>query len=369
MRLVYLDNLRACLMTLGLVLHTCAAFSPSQYWIVSYYTSLPWVDTVNAFIHLFRMPLFYIISGYFAFLLLERQSIKSFVYTKLCRIAIPFICVLLLINWPQHVLIANLITSSTDWQVKSHSLVGHLWFLVNLLFYFLLYVLFHGFVVKLSKALNTDERPIQSLIGLSIISTPLIYLFILALNKFGIPLYKQIPIIGSLYSLLAYFDYFLFGVMLSVFGASKTLVCLKSLPGFAMLGIFACMSVCIYFFPSLNNSLSEAYFSHIQVIVLSLFILLLSSQLLNNSNKTMRRFSEASYSIYLFHHLFIVLLVLALNYLYLHVRLDINPNVLFILVILLSLGASICIHSTLVRRFACFSWSFNGQGLTKLKSK
>ena len=127
MRFYYLDNLRALLMILGVVLHTCAAFSPSAYWLVSSHQSIAWVDPINQYIHIFRMPLFFMISGFFAVMIIQKQSIPNFCTEKVKRLLIPFVSVFILINIPQYFLLHSLNEQASTG--NSIPLTGHLWFL------------------------------------------------------------------------------------------------------------------------------------------------------------------------------------------------------------------------------------------------
>lgn len=93
----YLDNLRALAMLAGVLLHAGIAFSvltfelwPSankevsmffDYWI--------WV------LHTFRMPLFFLVAGFFAHYLVRSRSNGCFIKNRLMRIGLPFV-----IFWP-----------------------------------------------------------------------------------------------------------------------------------------------------------------------------------------------------------------------------------------------------------------------------
>ncbi|PWF48722.1 acyltransferase family protein [Massilia glaciei] len=94
-RLHALDNLRAVMMWLGIVLHVAVnhvAQSP-----------LPWRDADTSpvagllmiSIHAFRMPVFFILAGYFVALLVERRGLGGMVKNRVRRIALPFV-----IFWP-----------------------------------------------------------------------------------------------------------------------------------------------------------------------------------------------------------------------------------------------------------------------------
>ena len=60
-------------------------------WLATDPQSSVLVDASFCFIHLFRMGLFFLISGYFAKLLITRKGLKSFVWNRTVRIVFPFI--------------------------------------------------------------------------------------------------------------------------------------------------------------------------------------------------------------------------------------------------------------------------------------
>lgn len=92
-RIHYLDNLRALAMILGVVLHAGLAYAePAQeVWLATDSQSSVVIDVSIWFIHLFRMGLFYLLSGYFAALLVKRKSVKKFLVNRGIRIALPMI--------------------------------------------------------------------------------------------------------------------------------------------------------------------------------------------------------------------------------------------------------------------------------------
>jgi hypothetical protein len=88
-RLPHLDALRACAMLLGIVLHAALAYS-----------GVPWVATdarapalagAVVVIHGFRMELFFLLSGFFSAMLLERRGLRGMVRHRARRIGIPLL--------------------------------------------------------------------------------------------------------------------------------------------------------------------------------------------------------------------------------------------------------------------------------------
>ena len=103
-----LDFVRAAAMLLGLVLHVSIFFTPSDvlFWGAGEYSG----DEVNrrlvAFIHLFRMQLFFLMAGFFAQLVIDRKGFQHLVGDRLKRILLPFVAAIVLLI-PIHILLMN----------------------------------------------------------------------------------------------------------------------------------------------------------------------------------------------------------------------------------------------------------------------
>jgi glucan biosynthesis protein C len=102
-RLHSLDSLRAIMMMLGLVLHSVITYDTIAHgaeWPMKdpNYTheSMTWLFW---FIHIFRMPVFFIVSGFFGALLFYDRSPKRLLINRTKRVLFPFIVFLLLL-WP-----------------------------------------------------------------------------------------------------------------------------------------------------------------------------------------------------------------------------------------------------------------------------
>ncbi|RYF38923.1 MAG: acyltransferase [Comamonadaceae bacterium] len=91
-RLVALDNLRGLMMWLGIVLHVGAIHmaGPSPLPWRDDQTS-PWADALVAFIHTFRMPVFFILAGFFVALLVHRRGARAMLVNRLRRLGLPFV--------------------------------------------------------------------------------------------------------------------------------------------------------------------------------------------------------------------------------------------------------------------------------------
>lgn len=91
-----LDALRSFAMVLGLVVHASLAFFPIP-WIVHDTRPSGVLPIVFVVIHGFRMPLFFLLSGYFTMLVYRRRGLGSLLHQRVLRIAIPLLLALVTI--------------------------------------------------------------------------------------------------------------------------------------------------------------------------------------------------------------------------------------------------------------------------------
>ena len=95
-RLYALDNLRAVMMWLGVVLHAAVIYMVAP-------SPLPWhdnqssemADILVALIHSFRMPVFFILAGFFVTMLVQRRGVRGMLKNRLMRLGLPFVLL-----WP-----------------------------------------------------------------------------------------------------------------------------------------------------------------------------------------------------------------------------------------------------------------------------
>jgi peptidoglycan/LPS O-acetylase OafA/YrhL len=86
----YLDALRASAMLLGIVLHASLSFFPS-FWMVADSRQDGTFGTVFSAIHGFRMPLFFVMSGYFSAMLLHKRGRGSLIKHRFKRVFLPLL--------------------------------------------------------------------------------------------------------------------------------------------------------------------------------------------------------------------------------------------------------------------------------------
>jgi len=158
-RIYALDALRASIMILGVFLHGAVPYMqvpmPGLLWPVTD-PSAGWVyDSVLWYIHGFRIPLFFLIAGFFSAMLYDLRGPQGFLLHRFRRVGIPLVMAIVVILPPTYYLWSwglveqDILTWREVWrfthedrQIKNQLLgLAHLWFLQYLLIYYLLYYL------------------------------------------------------------------------------------------------------------------------------------------------------------------------------------------------------------------------------------
>ncbi|HFQ5649666.1 TPA: glucans biosynthesis protein MdoC [Yersinia enterocolitica] len=139
-RKYFLDAIRAYLMLLGIPFHLSLIYSSNHWAVNSSHSSLVFT-LLNDFIHAFRMQVFFVISGYFSFMLYQRYERQRWLQVRMERVVIPLITAIPLITLPQFFLLKNYTNKLQDWNsfttyqkinIAIWEVVSHLWFLLTL---------------------------------------------------------------------------------------------------------------------------------------------------------------------------------------------------------------------------------------------
>ena len=163
-RLHGLDALRAGALLLGIVFHGLLPYVAGFRWIIADRSTSPIASVVVAWAHLFRMPLFLLLAGFFARMSLARKGTWGFARDRLKRIGLP-----LLVFWPIAVVPVVAIAIVYGWL---HSIPnpqpapddplllispGHLWFLWQLLGLYAVLLLVRALVTRLDRSRRRDR--------------------------------------------------------------------------------------------------------------------------------------------------------------------------------------------------------------------
>jgi glucans biosynthesis protein C len=192
-RLHYLDNLRAFAMLAGIFFHAALAYSPMLHsvWPSADATNHWGFDVFAWSSHLFRMPVFFMMAGFFAALLIQKRGGWAFAKNRLVRIALPLVLFLPILSgltlWIIADAVANVIhkspflgfvqmmmTMPEPPQAPLNTM--HLWFLYHLLFFYVLtYVLKTLLGAKVLDWL-AGLKPLTLLLAMIISIVPALYM-------------------------------------------------------------------------------------------------------------------------------------------------------------------------------------------------
>ena len=158
-RIYYMDNVRALAMLMGVFFHAAIPYGPliHDVWFMSDQQNSWLMDFPAWLSHLFRMPVFFIVAGFFAQLLVLKRGVSGFLKNRATRILVPFIifwpvigmAMLLLLGFALETVDAKspmlqFIADNVDNPEAEPVLLStmHLWFLYHLVWFCVLAALF-----------------------------------------------------------------------------------------------------------------------------------------------------------------------------------------------------------------------------------
>ena len=363
-----LDFLRAFAMTMGLVIHAPLLFwAPDFAKVFGIDNIVPaeeWVNIMGRFISSWRMPLFFLLSGFFAVLVLERKGTLHFLRDRFIRVGLT--C-----------LVFSSLYDISDGKFDYTTL--HLWFLYELMILVLVFSLLYKFkMIKDFLCIKVPPKLFFILALWLIFTVPLAYI----LNHWWHPLalkastsYFDLKIGNLLY----YFSYFLVGVILfsnqNIFMKlknTKTILLLINLSLFAFLLRLYSDHLTIGQADNLRN-VAQMQFDPILVLfnacmigmnsILFCFLFIgLASKFVQSDSSIIRWFVELSYPIYIIH----IIPVTMMSALFYHVGLS-QFSMLLLAVIS---GFFICvILYYMFIKYTPLNWLINGYSKSPLKIK
>jgi peptidoglycan/LPS O-acetylase OafA/YrhL len=228
-----LDGLRAVMMLLGLVIHAAVSYMTlpaADAWPFRGDSTSAFFDYVVFYIHVFRMPIFYVIAGFFAALLYLRRGAGGLARNRIYRVAVPFVLgwVVLLPLVRSGFEFANVAQQSNlaaGWSAAVNQISSlayledstmHLWFLYYLLMFYA-FVLLVGPLLRLLP--EVFRRAAKSAFGAALESPFRALLFAIptALTIWPMPegnLQTSTSFVPDLNTFAAYAVFFVFGWLL-----------------------------------------------------------------------------------------------------------------------------------------------------------
>jgi glucan biosynthesis protein C len=365
-RLYYLDAMRAILMILGVVLHSAQVFSTSQTWMIYSPNGSDYMSFIGHVIHVCRMPAFFLVSGFFCFLTLSKYGANKFISVRLIRIFIPLLFTALIINTLQ-----EYILSTSGWKIfelknyiKDGEYISHLWFLVNLVIYFSVAAIiakyFQFILAPVKKSIDYIMNIFNPIALLFLL--PLLSLFILSLNKIGVPLYSTFYGIFVLDTLLFYVPFFCFGMVLSTKKEyMHKFATLNPYVGILIIGICYFLQQYIHNYDGQIASISRIYIRTLMEWFSVTLCLYFFCKFFNYKSRLIKFFSDSSYTTYLFHQVLVISIGLYL------IKINIDPVLGFLILMPLVLLITSLSHLYIVGKYNIASMMFNGKKITSNK--
>lgn len=365
-----LDALRAILMALGVIVHSAYVYAVGLPWKVNSPEASSFFTGMVHFLHSFRMPAFFILSGFFALMILKRKGTRRFLEMRLQRLLIPLLSAAILLNSLEAYILYLLRTPPGGGEGSFFASaafyrhwaegewVGHLWFLLDVVVYSagLAAALAFLYAFPAAKAKAAEAVRGVSGIGGLVFLLPLVNLASLAVASLSPLFYVKWGGVVQLKELLEFLPYFAFGVLLYAsprLMGSLLRVRLWLIPCIA--GALFAGSALAPYRTEMWGEAADFYVSAFLAWTICILLLSAFKAILNRPSKPVAYFSEASYSIYLFHHVCVVALGAAF------LGLDWNIYVEFSIMAAATLAATLAIHHFLIRRIAPLRFLFNGK--------
>jgi glucan biosynthesis protein C len=368
LRYYNLDFLRAFAMMMGLVMH-----APLLFWqpdfakvfgIGNIAPAEEWINIIGRYINNWRMPLFFLLSGFFSVLIIKRKGTSQFIRDRLIRVGLTCLVFSSLYD-----------IADGSFDFTTH----HLWFLYELM----IFVFCFSFLYRVQTIKDLLDREISTRILL------ILFLWLVAtvplaniLNNWWHPLawkpsttYFDLKLGNMVY----YFSYFLVGVIF--YSNQHIFTKLKNSKTILAIGILAVLAfllrVCSDYLTlggldDLRN-LAQMQFDPIMVICNSLligvntilwclFFIGLTSKFIVSGSAILRWFVELSYPIYIIHIIPIAMMS-ALFY-----RAGLSQPVIFVLTIIAGFIVCVILYYILIK-FTPLNWLINGYSKSPLKIK
>lgn len=359
-RLYHLDAMRSVLMLLGVVLHAINPYALDGDWLVADSQRSAALGWLAAAIHVFRMPAFFVVAGYFAMLMLRRHPVADFLHDRLRRTLLPALAVLLSFNLVQVWFLApapadGFVRGALLPALRSGEWLGHLWFLVDLAVYCLALAALRPWLrgargARLHAALARPHT-LPALLCIAI----LVPLATAVAAHVAPALAGQVAGLVNPEELLDYAPFFAIGCLLQLDPALLRRFS-QAGPGIWSGAALACAVLAL---PATGAAAGALAIVARALLAWCLVRMVFAGFLrwTDMPSRTFRYLSDASYSIYLFHHLYVVVVAAML------LARPWPALGKFGVVLAVATVLPLAMHHFLVRSYPRMRWLFNGRPL------
>lgn len=348
-----LDAGRGILMGLGVLLHTANIYAPGGGWIIADTRTHAFFGYLSEIIHIFRMPVFFWISGYFCCMGFMKLGSKALLQVRMPRLLVPLLSALLTLNVLQSVLVGWHQGLSTSQVLQQGLKLHHLWFLVYLLIFFALAGLVLPHCRNGLNRLTSARAP--GWLTLAVVLAAVSFLLEAAVRLTGVA-YQSLWGLASLFGLTRYLAFFAVGVLMYAWRDARQN--LAAAPVWLIGPVLAVDVGLTQFAPNLKGWQGElVQWAHWLGAWICVGLALgLFERLFKSDTPFTRLVSESAYTVYLFHHLLVVAVGMAL------LSFALPLGVKFVLVCTIAWTVGLVVHLQVIRRVPVLQWLFNGRG-------
>ena len=311
-RIYGLDSLRAVMMLMGVVLHTCVTYGAIETpWPIKDEGATSFVNDFFAFlIHSFRMSTFFLVAGFFGAMLFYERSVLEMVKNRVKRVLYPFVVFMIVLvplstasfNYTMEVFTG--VEDAYEVFLNKLNITGivtfHLWFLYYLILVTFVSVIF-GLVMKkmpnvTSKIIFLTTKLLKNVFVRVIVFSLLVYLI---LTISGVEDVKTPRSLAIDFGVFFYYLYFYIAGWV-FFKIPNVLEVLKKNDWLCTISGF----VIVVFQLLLHSSLSTEVHVVLNSVKVWLFVFGFVGLFMRYGNKyssIMRYISDSSYWVYLVH--------------------------------------------------------------------
>ncbi|MCK4507223.1 MAG: acyltransferase family protein [Desulfuromonadales bacterium] len=352
-------------MALGVVLHSSQVFNPDKTWVIYSPLSVSITNSVIEIIHTFRMPAFFMVSGFFCLFSIRKYGEETFLRIRCERILIPLVTTALTLNSIQAVLLDKSGWRSFNLYEYVHNGLWHthLWFLNYLLLYYIIAYLASKLISVFGEKWRLPMGDhIDRLPRMTVFLLPILTILLIGIARLAASIQNPFFGVFPLFKLAFYAQFFVFGILLSW---RKHLlhkfIHISPLKIIIMIATLIMVDVMV---DGLLENQRLATFLFVDKYIHALVIWLecalcfyLFKQFADRPSKISLFFSNSSYTVYLFHHVLVVAFGLA----FIHFGIGGYWGLASLISIVFL--ASTLIHVFVISRSNYLNYLFNGKKL------
>ena len=378
----YMDNLRALALIAGVIFHAGLSHTYifHEVWPTADNQSSIIADYFLMILHTFRMPLFFLIAGFFAHMLIQKRGTGGFIKHRFFRITLPFLvfwplCLATIIaifvyaakNMPVNTFIVDMIRMGME---NPEAMQGqepplsttHLWFLYYLTMFCAAAAIVHRFAPLKARAIDVLTHPFAVLLVYPLLTA------LFMINKF-MPHPAPEKVIPELWALGFFGVFFLVGW--AMFIKQEVISNYQRRVPFLMASVAINYGIFLYAMPEpisieaamamMNTPPELTPHSVLRLITTgflawhaTLLCLAIGQRYLNKANRFMRYIADGSYWVYIVH----IPVVFYLQFYFHTLTLPIITE--FLLITAITLGVGYLSYAILVRHTP-IGWWLNGR--------